>query len=115
MQHYTVRSGWPILKGAPLVLALFSFPASAQQVAEVGIESYKFAPPALSIEAGDSVCWSNREKRSSHSVVLPAEGGLESERLFPGESWQRRFDRPGRYEYHCGPHPEMKGVVVVAE
>ncbi|MBV2194369.1 MAG: plastocyanin, partial [Azonexus sp.] len=34
---------------------------------------------------------------------------------FPQESWQRRFEKPGRYDYHCGPHPEMKGVVVVSE
>jgi plastocyanin len=33
--------------------------------------------------------------------------------MFPDESWPRRFDKAGRYEYHCGPHPEMKGSIVV--
>lgn len=32
---------------------------------------------------------------------------------FVGESWSRRFDRPGSYPYTCGPHPEMKGLVEV--
>ena len=39
----------------------------------------------------------------------------ESERLFPDESWQREFTQAGRYPYTCGPHPEMKGVVIVVE
>jgi plastocyanin len=33
--------------------------------------------------------------------------------MFPDESYERRFDKPGRYPYTCGPHPEMKGVVIV--
>lgn len=102
-------------QGALAVLALFSLAALAQTVVEVSIEAYRFTPPQISIRAGDSVLWRNQEKRTSHSVVFPAEGGLESERLFPGESWQRRFDQPGRYEYQCGPHPEMKGLILVAD
>ena len=97
------------------MLALFSFSALAGDVVEVGIEGYQYRPAEASIKAGDSVRWTNREKRTSHSIVFPAEGGLESERMFPGESWQRQFDKPGRYPYHCGPHPEMEGVVLVAE
>lgn len=96
-----------------MVLALFSLAAPAQETSEVRIEGYRFRPPEVRIRAGDSVRWVNREKRTSHSVLFPAEGGLESERLFPDESWERRFDQAGRYEYHCGPHPEMKGVVLV--
>jgi plastocyanin len=110
-----MNTGWPWLKRAPLVLVLFSFSVLAENVIEVRIEGYKYVPAEVSIKAGDSVRWVNHEKRTSHSVLFPAEGGLESERLFPEESWQRRFDRPGRYAYHCGPHPEMEGVVLVAE
>ncbi|HXE40933.1 MAG TPA: plastocyanin/azurin family copper-binding protein [Azonexus sp.] len=114
MQHAVIAFGeWRLWKGAPVVLALFSFAAPAQETSEVRIEAYQFRPPEVRLRAGDSVRWVNREKRTSHSVVFPAEGGLESERLFPDESWERRFDQAGRYEYHCGPHPEMKGVVLV--
>ena len=110
-----MHTGWSMLKRAPLLLALFSFFAQAQNVAEVRIETYKYFPAEISIKVGDSVRWANREKRTSHSVVFPAENGLESERIFPDEVWVRRFDKVGRYDYHCGPHPEMKGSVVVAE
>lgn len=110
-----MRAGRFAARGAPLLTVLLAANALAQQVAEVSIESYRFVPAEVLIRAGESVRWTNREKRTSHSVVFPAEGGLESERMFPDESWQRRFDRAGRYEYHCGPHPEMRGTVVVAE
>ena len=104
-----------MLRRAPVLLALFSISALAQTLVEIRIEGYKFIPSEVSIRAGDSVRWINREKRTSHSVVFPAEGGLESDRLFPVESWERGFEKAGRDEYHCGPHPEMKGLIVVSE
>ena len=109
------QSGRQLLMRAPLLLALFSFGALAEQLVDVFIEGYQYQPAEVTIRAGDSVRWTNHEKRTSHSVLFPRDGGLESERLFPQESWQRRFEKPGRYDYHCGPHPEMKGVVVVGE
>ena len=107
--------GWRLRRRAPLLLALFSFVAQADQLVDVRIEGYTYQPAEVTIRVGDSVRWTNHEKRTSHSVLFPREGGLESERMFPQESWQRRFEKPGRYDYHCGPHPEMKGVVVVGE
>lgn len=79
---------------------------------EAAIADYRFAPAELRIRPGDTVRWVNREARTSHSLVIRSQ---ESPRLFPGESWEYRFDEAGRYDYFCGPHPEMKGVVVVAE
>jgi len=86
------------------------------QTAEVAILDYKYQPPELKIKAGTTVRWVNKEKRTSHSVIwLGPTGGFESERLFPGDAYERGFDKPGAYPYACGPHPEMKGVVVVTE
>jgi len=104
------RRGWALA-----VLALAPIAALAGQTVEVGIESYMFSPLEVTVRIGDTVKWINREKRTSHSVVFPQEGGLESERMFPGESWQREFLKAGRYDYTCGPHPEMKGAVIVRE
>jgi plastocyanin len=87
--------------------------AGAEQTVEVVVQNYRYQPQVVRIKVGDTVKWVNREKRTSHSVVFPVEQGGESERFFPDESWQRRFDTPGRYPYHCGPHPEMTGVVEV--
>ena len=95
------------------MLALLSFCAFGQQTVEVTIKDYRFAPQDVRIKAGDTVRWTNREKRTSHSVLFPAEGGLESERMFPDEHWQRTFVQPGTYRYRCGPHEEMTGSVIV--
>ncbi len=101
------------MRGVPFTAALLFSLAHAETTIEVGIANYRFEPAEVRIAPGDTVRWTNREKRTSHSVLFPAEGGRESERMFPDESWSRRFDQAGRYEYTCGPHPEMKGVVVV--
>ena len=107
--------GWLHWRRASVLLALVSFAAIAGQTVEVSIEKYTYPPAEVTIRVGDTVKWINREKRTSHSVVFPQEGGRESERLFPDESWQREFTQAGRYPYTCGPHPEMKGVVIVVE
>lgn len=93
--------------------AIASSPLSAQQTVEVVIQNYRFEPAQVRVRVGDTVKWTNQEKRTSHSVVFSEEQGGESERFFPQESWQRRFETPGRYPYSCGPHPEMKGEVEV--
>lgn len=80
---------------------------------EVIVENYQFKPAELKVRVGTVVRWVNREPRTSHSVIW--QGGAESDRFFPGEHYERRFDKPGRYVYSCGPHPEMKGVVVVTD
>lgn len=95
------------------LLALVSISAAAEKPVEVTIRDYRFSPQEVRIKAGDTVKWINREKRTSHSVLFQAENGLESERLFPDESWQRTFERPGTYGYRCGPHEEMNGTVIV--
>lgn len=94
---------------------LAATPASRAQgtTAVVSIQQHRFEPARVVVKAGATVRWVNEEKRTSHSILFKGEGGLESERLFPGESWERRFERPGRYPYTCGPHPEMNGVVEV--
>lgn len=101
------------LVGAALaVVALAAVPAAAA-VAEVDIRGNRFEPATLTVKAGTTVRWTNHERRTSHSILFTGEGGFESPRFFPGESWEHRFDKPGRYPYSCGPHPEMHGEVIV--
>lgn len=108
----------PVVRIATSILAGFALAAGlagAGEVVEVGIEKMQFVPRQVKIKPGDTVKWVNHEKRNNHSILFEKEGLPESDRLFPGESWQRTFDKPGVYPYICGPHPEMTGVVEVAE
>lgn len=103
----------PLAAACALALALGA-PGALAAEHEVSIADYKFQPAVLEIRRGDTVTWINNEKRTSHSVVFDA-SGEESERFFPGERWSYTFEKTGQYSYHCGPHPEMTGKVVVTE
>jgi len=104
---------WRAVAGAVLFALGISAPAMAAEH-EVLIESYAFTPMELRVKTGDTVVWVNQEKRVSHSVYFIA-ANQESERFFPGERWSHRFEQAGRFEYRCGPHPEMLGVVIVED
>ena len=100
------------------ILFIFVFPiyhaSSAQpQVTTVDIVEFKFVPQEVTIKVGNSVRWTNREKRQYHSVWFEKLGEPEPDYLFPDDSYERRFDKAGDFPYRCGPHPEMTGVVHV--
>jgi plastocyanin len=87
---------------------------AAESVVEVRIIDYRFEPAEITVPVGTTVRWTNGERRTSHSILFLGTPVLESERIFPGEYWERRFDVPGTHEYGCGPHPEMHGQVTVS-
>jgi plastocyanin len=87
----------------------------ANGLVEVRAADSKFTPERVEVRVGTTVRWINADKRTSHSVIWLGPAGFESERFFPGESYERKFEKPGAYPYGCGPHPEMRGVVVVTE
>ena len=87
--------------------------ASLSVPVEVAMQKYKFIPQVLEIKVGQSVKWINKEKRQYHSVWFEKQGEEESEYLFPDDVWNKTFDKPGVYEYRCGPHPEMIGKIIV--
>ena len=93
-----------------VLLLAVSFPAEAAEVT-VRIDRNAYEPARVTVKAGDTVVWLNAEKRTSHDVIF--EDGERSVRLLPDDTHARTFTTPGRYPYHCDPHPEMKGEVVV--
>ena len=96
-------------------LLAVSLPAIAANVAEVTLKDYGFHPQELTIKAGTTVRWINREKRQYHSVWFKELGDPKPDYFFPGESYERTFKKLGTYHYRCGPHPEMTGTVHVVE
>jgi len=84
-----------------------------QEIAEVSIKKFKFIPQILTIKKGQTVRWTNQEKRQYHSVWFEKHGEEESEYLFPDDAYEKAFKKEGEFEYRCGPHPEMKGKIIV--
>jgi hypothetical protein len=77
----------------------------------VTIVSRAYQPPALTIEAGQTVTWTNRGF-TPHTVTALA-GEFDSGRLNAGESFKVTFSTPGTFAYMCTIHPSMKGNVTV--
>lgn len=77
----------------------------------VPIREYRYAPDRIEIDAGTAVRWVNYDE-AVHTATAD-DGSWNSGAIEQGRSWTAVFDRPGTYTYHCGPHPFMRGVVVV--
>jgi len=85
--------------------------ADAPPDRSVAIQRFLFTPGTIRIRAGQTIEWVNRD--AVVHTVNAENAAFQSGAIQPGSSWRARFDRPGRYPYYCGPHPFMKGVVVV--
>ena len=72
---------------------------------------FMFAPGALTVHAGATVTWTNKDDEP-HTVVSEA-GLFRSGALDTGESFSFKFDRPGTYRYVCSIHPRMVGTIIV--
>lgn len=97
------------------MLVVPALPVLAGETVEVAIDKMLFLPQRLQIRTGTTVIWINKEKRTYHTVYFEKEGLTESDPMFPGEKWQRVFNKPGTYPYRCGPHEHMTGVIEVTE
>ena len=75
------------------------------------IAKHKYSSPTLTVPAGTTVTWVNRDE-DVHTVVSTTlafkSAGLETD-----EAYSFKFTTPGVYEYFCTLHPLMTGKVIV--
>jgi plastocyanin len=106
------RPGDPPLPPGPAATIPGGVAVEADSAAvTVEMRQVAYGPKTVRIRAGQSVAWVNRDPLQ-HTVTAD-DGGWDSGVMDEGARYVRRFDTPGRYRYHCTPHPQMKGVVVV--
>ncbi len=100
-----------------LLFALTTLILNIQPVAaatvHVDIVKFEFLPQQITVNTGDTVIWTNREKRQYHNVWFKTLVSEEPDIFFPEETYQRTFPDAGTFNYECGPHPKMKGSVLV--
>ncbi|MDF2720612.1 MAG: hypothetical protein K0Q59_287 [Paenibacillus sp.] len=82
------------------------------------IVNFAFAQPVITIEAGSSITFTNRDDGAQHNVVsdelVDGKPLFETPLLGKDESFTLTFDKPGEYTYYCLPHkPFMKGKIIV--
>ena len=75
------------------------------------IQNFAFSPNNLTVKAGTTVTWINKDS-TAHTVVSDT-GVFQSDNLNTGANYTFTFNKTGTYPYHCGIHPSMTGTIVV--
>jgi plastocyanin len=91
-------------------------PASGTAADRVAVKIYDFGfdPPQITIKVGTTVTWTNTGAVEHTSVSFrKGKKTWDSNILEPGASFSYTFDSPGVFDYECGLHPNMKGVIEV--
>ena len=83
------------------------------QSAEVKIDNFSFGPADLTVSAGSTVTWTNRDD-IPHTVVSSDDPkAFNSKVLDTDEKFSFTFTKAGTYSYFCSIHPKMTGKVIV--
>ena len=78
----------------------------------VFIDNFVFAPKDLTVKAGTTVTWTNRDD-IPHGVASSNNAFKRSAALDTDESYSFTFTTSGTYQYFCYLHPHMVGSIVV--
>jgi plastocyanin len=77
---------------------------------DVNIASFAFLPAKITAAAGKALTFFNSDD-TPHQITVA--GGPRSEVFLRGQRASITIDKPGEYNYICGLHPSMKGVIEV--
>lgn len=109
--------GMPGMSGMPSAPGPTSVPASATGSPaaaagdQVTIDNFAFAPATLTVKAGTTVTWTNRDEEP-HTVAA-SDGSFHSPGMGTGATYSHAFPTAGKFDYVCSIHPMMHGTVVV--
>ena len=91
---------------------LFALAANAGDKNEVTIDNFSFLPQTLTVPAGTTVTWINRDD-VPHTVVSVDKKTIVSPALDTDEKFSYTFSAAGTNDYYCSVHPHMKGKIIV--
>jgi plastocyanin len=77
----------------------------------VTMDSTSFQPLRLTVGAGDSVVWINKDPFPHTATSAP--GGFDSGSIAPDKSWTFKTGKKGEFDYVCTLHPTMKARLTV--
>jgi plastocyanin len=73
------------------------------------INNFAFQPSSLTVKSGTTVTWENQDS-VGHSIKSTS---FNSQILQTGDKFQFTFNTKGTFNYNCGIHPSMTGIIVV--
>jgi plastocyanin len=77
---------------------------------DVNIASFAFLPAKISASVGKALTFLNSDD-TPHQITVA--NGPRTAVFLRGQRASLKFDQPGEYNYICGLHPSMKGVIDV--
>ncbi len=78
----------------------------------IGIDNFAFEPKALTVAAGTTVTWVNRDD-VPHLIISTTGKFPNSKVLDTDQQHTAMFSTPGEYPYFCSIHPTMVGKIIV--
>jgi plastocyanin len=78
---------------------------------EVKMEGMAFSPQTVTIKAGDTVNWTNKDQPPHNATAV--DKSWQTSTLATGESGGVTFATAGTFPYICTIHPTMTGTVIV--
>ena len=85
------------------ILAAVVLPGRADNAAQssaVSIDNFTFGPPSLTVKAGTTVTWTNRDD-IPHGIASSNNAFSKSKALDTDDSYSFTFATPGTYQYFC--------------
>ncbi len=89
-------------------------PPTAPMTYTVHMKNFVFDPASVSVPAGATVVFKN-DDAAAHTVTLRGKDGFDSGNLDGGAEYKHVFAKPGRFDYVCVYHENMKGTIVVSD
>jgi plastocyanin len=99
--------------GMPMTSISVTAPAAPVSGDQVTIDGFAFAPATLTVKAGSTVTWTNRDEEP-HTVAA-SDGAFHSPGMGTGATFTHTFPAAGTFDYVCSIHPMMHGAVVVTQ
>jgi amicyanin len=80
--------------------------------ATVSIDNFTFNPQKLTVKAGTTVTWTNKDD-IPHGVAATGNAFPRSNAMDTDNTYSFTFTTAGTYQYFCYIHPHMTGTIVV--
>ena len=86
-------------------------PGPTPTITEVVIEGFAFGPDTITVAAGTTVTWLNKD--SAAHTVSSREDVFDSGNLSGGATFSYTSDQKGSFDYYCKFHPYMTARIIV--
>ena len=102
----------PLQTTQQMTVTTIQVPQTTSSVSDntIRIKNFAFDPASIRVKMGSTVRWLNQDS-VPHRILFS--DGADSTVLAASQSWSRKFDRAGIYDYACTIHPSMQGTVIV--